>query len=124
MNKSSVGFIANIEESTLSNQDYRHVVYTAAHMQLVLMKLNPGEEIGMEVHENNDQFFRVEKGEIKVILNTEVNIVKEGMVLIVPAGTQHNIINETAAEAKLYTIYCPSVHPDGTIQSVKPLESE
>jgi mannose-6-phosphate isomerase-like protein (cupin superfamily) len=113
-------FITDIEQATISNSNYRHVLYTASHMQLVVMSLRPKEEIGMEVHQNNDQFFRIEKGSVKVILNGEENILTQNMVLIVPAGTNHNVINIGDEEAKLYTIYAPANHQDGTLQATKP----
>ena len=96
------GFVNNIEALTLANDSFREVVYTAAHSQLVLMALKPKEEIGMEVHPDNDQFFRFEKG------------------MVVPAGSQHNIINVSDDEdLKLYTIYSPAHHKDGTIHATK-----
>lgn len=120
MNQSQVGFISNIEQDTVTNANYRHVIFTGPHLQLVLMSLKPGLEIGMEVHETNDQFFRVEKGTIKAILNGEETVLTDGMVVVIPAGTQHNIINTGAEDAKLYTIYTPAVHPDGTLEAEKP----
>ena len=114
------GYHANIEKKTLSNQYFREVLYTAAHMQLVLMSLLPKEEIGMEVHKSVDQFFRFEAGEGKVIMNGEETVVKDGDVIIVPAGVMHNIINTSSIkELKLYTIYSPANHPAGTIHKTK-----
>lgn len=113
------GYHANIEEETLNNTNFRKVLYTAAHCQLVLMSLLPGEEIGMEVHPDNDQFFRFEKGQGKVIINGEETVVGDGWTAIVPAGAQHNVINTGAEDLKLYTIYSPAHHPDGTIHKTK-----
>lgn len=109
----------NIEKDTLENTNYRKVIYTG-FLQLVLMKLNVGEEIGMEVHEGHDQFFRIEQGEAKAILDGAEVMVKEDEVLVVPAGTNHNIINSGDKELKLYTIYAPSEHPENTVQVSKP----
>jgi len=114
------GFVGNIEEQTLANSYFRHVIFTAPHSQLVLMSLRPGEEIGMEVHNNLDQFFRFEKGKGKVIMNGVESEVGDGSAVVVPAGTNHNIINTSQTEElKLYTIYSPPNHPDGTIHKTK-----
>jgi mannose-6-phosphate isomerase-like protein (cupin superfamily) len=113
------GYHSNIEEETLNNSNFRKVLYTAPHCQLVLMSLLPGEEIGMEVHPDNDQFFRFEKGQGKVIINGEETIVNDGWTAIVPAGAQHNVINTGTEDLKLYTIYSPAHHPDGTIHKTK-----
>ncbi len=114
------GFIGNIEELTLKNTYFRQVLFTASHSQLVLMSLKPGEEIGMEVHDKVDQFFRFEKGQGKVVLNGEESAVSDGFAVVVPAGTQHNVINTSqTGELKLYTIYSPPNHPDGTIHKTK-----
>ena len=115
-----MGYTANIEEKTLENNNFREVLYTGAHMQLVVMSLKPLEDIGMEVHPNVDQFFRIEKGQAKVIMNGEEAILTDDMVAIVPAGTQHNVINISNTEdLKLYTIYAPANHPEGTIHATK-----
>ncbi len=115
-----VGFHTNIEQDTLENDNFRKVLYTAPHSQLVLMSLLPGEEIGMEVHPTIDQFFRFEAGEGKAVLNGEESSFKDGDVVIVPAGTNHNIINTSETHPlKLYTIYSPANHPDGTIHKTK-----
>lgn len=113
------GFSIDIEEATIANTNFRKVLYTAPHSQLVLMNLLPGEEIGMEVHPQVDQFFRIEAGEAKAILNGEEVMLKNGSVLIVPAGTEHNIINTGDEALKLYTLYSPANHPDGTIHATK-----
>jgi len=115
-----VGFHTDIEVDTLSNTNFRKVIFTAPHSQLVLMSLLPNEEIGMEVHANVDQFFRFEAGEGKAILDGEEIIFKANDVVIVPAGTNHNIINTSMTEPlKLYTIYSPANHPDGTTHATK-----
>lgn len=115
-----IGFHANIETLTLANNNFRQVLYTAPHSQLVLMSLLPNEEIGMEVHTEVDQFLRFEKGIGKVILDGEETIVGDGDAVIVPAGTNHNVINTSATEPlKLYTVYSPANHPDGAIHATK-----
>ncbi len=114
------GFITDIEEATKNNQNFRQVLFTGPHSQLVLMTLQPNEDIGMEVHPNVDQFFRFESGEGKVIMNNEEHEVKNGFAVVVPAGTNHNVINTSATEPlRLYTIYSPPNHPDGTIHKTK-----
>ncbi len=114
------GYITNIEAATLENENFRKVLYTAKHSQLVLMSLKPQEEIGMEVHPDNDQFFRFEKGEGKVIIDGNEYQVKDGFAVIVPAGAQHNVINTSTTEAlKLYTIYSPAHHKDGVVRLTK-----
>lgn len=114
------GFSTNIDSATKSNNDFRHVLYTGKHSQLVLMSLLPNEEIGMEIHPDNDQFFRFEMGQGKCIVDGTEYIVKDGDVLVVPAGANHNIINTSSTEAlKLYTIYSPAHHKDGVIRATK-----
>lgn len=114
------GFNANIEAETLKNTDFRHVLYTGKHSQLVLMSLKPGEEIGMEVHKENDQFFRFEKGEGKCIIDGNEYPLADGSAIVVPAGAQHNIINVSKTEElKLYTIYSPAHHKDGIVRATK-----
>jgi mannose-6-phosphate isomerase-like protein (cupin superfamily) len=114
------GYVGKIEELTLANEYFRQVIFTAPHSQLVLMSLNPSEEIGMEVHANVDQFFRIEQGEGKVILNGEEHVFSDGFAIIVPAGTMHNLINTSSdKKLKLYTIYSPANHKDGTIHKTK-----
>ena len=118
------GYNANIEKETLVNENFRQVLYTSAHSQLVLMSLNPGEEIGMEVHPENDQFFRFEKGEGKCIIDGNEYAVRDGSAIIVPAGAQHNVINTSTTEKlKLYTIYSPAHHRDGVLHKTK-IEAE
>ena len=114
------GYNANIEKDTIANTNFRKVLYTGAHSQLVLMSLKPNEEIGMEVHEDNDQFFRFEKGEGKCIIDGNEYILADGSVIIVPAGAEHNVINTGATEdLKLYTIYSPAHHKDGVVRATK-----
>lgn len=114
------GFNANIEQATLANGDFRHVLYTGAHSQLVLMSLKPKEDIGMEVHPDNDQFFRFEKGTGLCIIDGNEYPLADGSVIIVPAGAQHNIINTSDTdELKLYTIYSPAHHKEGTVRAIK-----
>lgn len=114
------GFVSNIEKETLENENFRKVIYTAKHSQLVLMSLASNEEIGMEVHEDNDQFFRFEKGQGKVIIDGNEYEVKDGFAVVVPAGAQHNVINTSSSdELKLYTIYSPAHHQDGVVRKTK-----
>ena len=114
------GFNNNIEEATLENNNFRKVLYTAKHSQLVLMSLLPKEDIGMEVHPDNDQFFRFEKGQGKCLIDGHEYPVTDGSAIIVPAGADHNIINTSNSESlKLYTIYSPANHKDGVIRSTK-----
>ncbi len=114
------GYKANIEELVANNGFFRQVLYTSKHAQLVLMSLLPSEEVEMEVHENNDQFFRFEKGEGKAVVDGHEYDIKEGDVVIVPAGAMHNIINtSTMAPLKLYTIYSPPHHKDKTVHKNK-----
>lgn len=114
------GYFSHIEEEVNNNENFRKVLYTGKHAQLVVMSLLPLEDIGMEVHETVDQFFRFESGTGKAILNGEETIFGAGDVIIVPAGTNHNIINTSSVDKlKLYTIYSPSNHPEGTVHSTK-----
>ncbi|MDD2515897.1 MAG: cupin domain-containing protein [Candidatus Gracilibacteria bacterium] len=114
------GFTTNIEKATLENNNFRKVLYTAKHCQLVLMSLAPREDIGMEVHPDNDQFFRFEKGQGKAIIDGNEYPIGDGTVIIVPSGAQHNIINTSNTEyLKLYTIYSPAHHKDGIIRKTK-----
>lgn len=114
------GFCSNIENSTIANKNFRQVLYTGKHSQLVLMSLAPKEEIGLEVHSDNDQFFRFEKGQGKVVIDGNEYKVKDGFAVIVPAGAKHNVINTSKTEAlKLYTIYSPAHHIDGIVRATK-----
>jgi mannose-6-phosphate isomerase-like protein (cupin superfamily) len=114
------GYHANIEELTKENSFFRQVLYTGKYAQLVLMSLKPKEEIGMEVHDTVDQFFRFEEGEGKVVIEGTEYEIKDGDVVIVPAGSQHNVINTSESEdLKLYTLYSPPNHPDGTVHETK-----
>lgn len=114
------GFTTNIESATRSNKNFRKVLYTGKHSQLVLMSIRPNEEIGMEVHPDNDQFFRFEAGEGKCIINGNEYAVKDGDAVIVPAGAQHNVINVSdSKELKLYTIYSPAHHKDSIVRATK-----
>ena len=113
-------FVDNIEELTLSNNNFRKVLSTNGHSQLVVMSLKAGEDIGMEVHNNVDQFFRIDSGQGKVIANGEEFEVSDGFAIVIPAGTEHNVINTSETEdLKLYTIYSPANHPDGTVHVTK-----
>lgn len=114
------GFKGNIEKLTAENENFRHVIYTAKHSQLVLMSLLPGEEIGLEVHKTGDQFFRFEKGQGKVIIDDTEYKVSNGDVVIIPQGSKHNIINTSSSESlNLYTIYSPPHHKDGIVRKTK-----
>lgn len=114
------GFCQNIEKATLDNRYFREVLYTGKHSQLVLMALQPNEEIGMEVHAENDQFFRFESGEGKVIIDGNEYVVADGTAVVVPAGAEHNVINTSTTEPlKLYTIYSPAHHKDGIVRTTK-----
>ena len=114
------GFVTNIEEASEKNENFRQVLFTAPHSQLVAMSLPPNEDIGMETHPDVDQFIRIEEGEGKAILNGEESVLESGSAVVIPAGTEHNIVNTSATEAlKLYTIYSPPNHPDGTIHKTK-----
>ena len=106
------GFVIDIEDATRDNESFRKVVYTGKYSQLVLMTLKPGEEIGMEVHEHVDQFFRFEKGSGKIVIDGSEYNIEEDFAVIVPAGAQHNVLNTSADTMKLYTIYSPPEHRD------------
>ena len=119
-------YFAHIEEKTLANSNYRQVLYTGPKSQLVLMSLAPGEEIGEEIHEDHDQFFRFESGEGEVVVVDDVFAEQffpaqnPGTAIIVPAGARHNVINTSSTlPLKLYTIYSPPEHPDGTVQKTR-----
>ncbi|OGY94042.1 MAG: cupin [Candidatus Komeilibacteria bacterium RIFOXYC1_FULL_37_11] len=114
------GFNTNIEKDTLGNKNFRKVLYTSKHSQLVLMSIAPGSEIGLEVHKDNDQFFRFEKGYGECIIDGHKYLVQDGSAIVVPAGAEHNIINASASEdLKLYTIYSPAHHKDGIVRATK-----
>ncbi len=114
------GYNANIEKETLENTNFRKVLYTGKHSQLVLMSLKPNEEIGTEIHTDNDQFFRFEKGEGKCVINGNEYALGDGSVIVVPSGAEHNIINISSTEdLKLYTIYSPAHHQDGVVRATK-----
>ena len=118
-------FNANIEQLTLENNNFRKVLYTLKGMQLVLMSLKPGEEIGAEVHPENDQFFRFVSGKWKVLIDESVYEVEDGSVIIVPKGSNHNVINTSdTEELKMYTIYTPAHHKDGVIHATKAIAEE
>ena len=109
------GFVDNIEELTEGNKDFRRVLYTGKHMQLVLMSLRKGEEIGEEVHEDRDQFFRVEKGKGEVVIDGERHKIRRDDAIVVPAGARHNVVNTGDKSLKLYTLYGPPEHRDGVV---------
>ena len=113
------GFVDDIEELTERNTDFRRVLYTAKNMQLVLMALQPGEEIGEEVHEDGDQFFRVEEGKGEIWVDGVVSEIKSDIAMIVPAGARHNIRNTGDKPLKLYTLYGPPEHIDGVVHPTK-----
>ena len=114
------GFNANIEKLTLESSNFRQVLYTGKHSQLVLMSLKPKEEIGMEIHPDNDQFFRFEKGTGKCVIDGNEYEVSDGAAIVVPAGAEHNVINVSDSERlKMYTIYSPAHHADGTVHKTK-----
>lgn len=114
------GYFTDIEKEAKENTSFRKVLYTGKHSQLVVMSLKPGEDIGLEIHESLDQFFRFEAGKAKVLIDGEEFEVKEDDVVIVPGGSEHNITNTSETEdLKLYTIYSPPNHPDRTIHKTK-----
>lgn len=114
------GYKDNIEKLTLENGNFRKVLYSGKHSQLVLMSLQPSEEIGMETHSDNDQFFRFEKGEGKVVIDGTEYVVADGDAVVVPAGAEHNVMNiSETEELKLYTIYSPAHHKDGIVRATK-----
>lgn len=114
------GFKSNIEKDTLANENFRQVLYTGKHTQLVLMSIAPGSEIGIETHKENDQFFRFEAGEGYVLIDGNQYDVSDGDAVIVPAGAEHNVVNKSSSESlKLYTLYSPPHHKDGIVRSTK-----
>lgn len=115
-----VGYVTNIEEKTSRNDYFREVLFTGPNSQLVVMSLRPSEDIGLETHDDNDQFIRIEAGKGKAILNGEEHNLEDGSAVVIPAGTEHNIVNVSHSEAlKIYTIYSPPHHPEGTIHKNK-----
>jgi mannose-6-phosphate isomerase-like protein (cupin superfamily) len=113
------GFVDDIEQLTEDNTDFRRVLYTGKHLQLVLMALQPGEEIGEEVHEDRDQFFRVEEGEGEVVIDGKRHRIEDGDAIVVPAGARHNVINTGREPLKLYTLYGPPEHRDGVVHATR-----
>ena len=113
------GISIDIEYDTLNNTDFRRVLYTGEHLQLVLMTLKPGEEIGEEVHGDKDQFFRFESGTGEVLINDVSNPVEDGIAVIVPAGAKHNVRNTGSEPLTMYTVYGPADHKDGTVHKTK-----
>ena len=113
------GYCDNIEKVTVENEDFRRVLYTGEHLQLVLMTLQPGDEIGEEVHPDRDQFFRIEEGEGVIDIDGKENRVEDDFAVIVPAGARHNVRNTGSAPLRLYTIYGPPEHRDQVVQSTK-----
>ncbi len=114
-----IGYVGNIENITKGNANFRQVLYTGKYAQLVVMSLLKAEEIGLETHDTVDQFFRIESGKAKFILDGQESIASDGMAVIIPAGTNHNVINIGDDVLKLYTIYSPPNHPEGTIHKTK-----
>ncbi len=112
-------YFGNIEEDTVNNSNFRKVLYTGTYMQLVVMSLKPGEEIGAEVHPSVDQFFRIEQGSANFVVEGQVTTVSANQVYIVPAGANHNVVNVGDTDLKLYTIYSPPNHPEGTVHPTK-----
>jgi mannose-6-phosphate isomerase-like protein (cupin superfamily) len=119
------GWVGNIDEATLANTSFRTVLFTGGQLQLTVMSLEPGEEIGVEMHDHRDQFLRVESGRATVTLGpaedevSETHHLEDDWVVIVPGGTWHNVINEGAEPLKLYSLYAPPEHPDGTVHKTK-----
>jgi mannose-6-phosphate isomerase-like protein (cupin superfamily) len=116
----TAGYVTNIERDALSNEDYRRVVFTGRNAQLVLMSLKPGEEIGRETHAEHDQFIRVEAGRGIAVLGGKEHTLSDGVAVVIPAGVEHNVVNTSAdIPLRLYTLYSPPEHPDGTVQRTK-----
>jgi mannose-6-phosphate isomerase-like protein (cupin superfamily) len=120
-----IGWVGDIEAATLSNDDFRRVLFTGGHVQLTVMRLAPGEEIGREVHPHLDQFIRVEEGRARIELGTtgdavdEAHDLDEDWAVIVPAGICHNVVNTGDEELRLYSLYAPPEHADGTVHRTK-----
>lgn len=119
------GWVGNIEQHTLDNETFRTVLYTGGHQQLTVMALRPGEEIGRETHPNLDQFIRVEQGEARIEFGPSEDVIDEthdvsdDWAVIIPAGTWHNVVNTGEGDLKLYSLYAPPEHPDGTVHQTK-----
>ena len=114
------GHVTNIEMDTLENEDFRRVLFTGPNTQLVLMTLAPGEDIGLETHDGHDQFIRVEAGSGMVLLDGEESDLEDGFSVVIPAGVEHNVVNTSDDEPlRLYTLYSPPEHPDGTVHRTK-----
>ncbi len=113
------GFVGDIEDQAEDNSDFRRVIYTSKNLQLVLMSLKPGEDIGEEVHKDRDQFFRIEKGKGEVLIDGKRSKIKGDDAVLVPAGARHNIINTGEKPLRLYTLYGPPEHRDGTVHATK-----
>ncbi|MBP9761247.1 MAG: cupin domain-containing protein [Candidatus Magasanikbacteria bacterium] len=118
-----IGYITNIEKTTKENIDYRRVLYTAKHSQLVVMNIQPGEEIGEETH-HLDQFIRIEQGQATVTLEGVPHVVLAEFAVVIPAGTRHNVVNTGEGELKLYSVYSPPEHKDGVVHATKADETE
>jgi len=119
--KAMTGYVGPIETQTLKNAHFRQVLFTGKHTQLVVMCLQPGEEIGKEMHPNVDQFFRIEQGEARFVLSEkEEHLVRDGDAVVIPAGTYHNVLNTSqTTPLRLYTLYSPPNHPEGTVHKTK-----
>ena len=113
------GFVGNIEELSEKNSNFRRVLYTGKKLQLVVMTLKPGEEIGEEVHDDGDQFFRVEEGEGEVLIDGKRSRIKSGDAVLIPAGARHNIVNSGKKSLRVYTLYAPPEHRDQTLHTTK-----
>ena len=114
-----MAWIDDIERATLDNDTFRTVLYTGSHLQLTVMRLAPGEDIGSEVHDDHDQFIRIEQGRARVELGEETHEAEDDWAVIVPAGVRHNVVNIGDGELKLYSLYAPPEHPDGTVHRTK-----
>lgn len=113
------GYCINLEEKTLENNNFREVLYTTKRSQLVVMTLQGGEEIGQEKHDGHDQFIRVEQGQGEAVMDGEKFQLEDGVAIVIPAGTEHNIVNTSSEPLRLYTLYTPPEHPDGTVHATK-----
>ena len=114
------GYVTDIEEDTIANEDFRRVVFTGPNTQLVLMTLRPGEDIGLETHDGHDQFLRIEAGQGYVQMDGKRTDIEDGSAVVIPAGVEHNVVNTSDDESlRLYTLYSPPEHPDGTVHHTK-----